>query len=68
MNDTLQFAPTEDYSHILLEEQEMHYFSCVHDVQEAFQTHGIKDILSEVCKNPQLNQQLTDYIKSLQSK
>lgn len=68
MNDTLQFAPTEDYSHTLLEQQEMHYFSCVHDVQEAFQTHGIKDILSEVCKNPQLNQQLTDYIKSLQFK
>ena len=68
MNDTLQFAPTEDYSHTLLEQQEMHYFSCVQDVQEAFQTHGIKDILSEVCKNPQLNQQLTDYIKSLQSK
>ena len=66
--DTLEFAPTQDYSHTLLEEQEMHYFSCVQDVQEAFQTHGIKDILSEVCKNPQLNQQLTEYIKSLQSK
>jgi hypothetical protein len=52
----------------MLEEQEMHYFSCIQDVQEAFQTHGIKDILSEVCKNPQLNQQLTEYIKSLQSK
>jgi len=65
--DTLQFAPVEDYSDILLQEQEMHYFSCIQDVQEAFQTHGIKDILSEVCKNPQLNQQLTEYIKSLQS-
>jgi hypothetical protein len=66
--ETIQFAPSEDYSHTLLEQQEMHYFSCVQDVQEAFQTHGIKDILSEVCKNPQLNQQLTEYIKSLQSK
>jgi hypothetical protein len=66
--DTIQLVLTEDYSHTLLEEQEMHYFSCVRDVLDAFETHGIKDILSEVCKNPQLNQQLTDYIKSLQSK
>ena len=55
----------EDYQHIMQEQEEMHYYSCLQDVMDAFQTHGIKDILSEISKNPKLNQELTEYINSL---
>ena len=54
-----------DYQQIAQEEEEMHYYSCLQDVMDAFQTHGIKDILSEISKNPKLNQELTEYINSL---
>ena len=41
-----------DYSHTLLEQEEQHFYSCVMDVVEAFQTHGAMNILKEVMKNP----------------
>jgi hypothetical protein len=49
----------EDYSHTLLEQEEMHFYSCVADVIRAFQCHGTTHILQEVAKNPQLNQELS---------
>jgi hypothetical protein len=49
----------EDYSHTLLEQEEMHFYSCVADVLRAFQCHGAGHILHEVMKNPQLKQELT---------
>jgi hypothetical protein len=49
----------EDYSHTLLEQEEMHFYSCVADVLRAFQCHGAGRILHEVMKNPQLKQELT---------
>jgi hypothetical protein len=49
----------EDYSHTLLEQEEMHFYSCVADVVEAFQTHGAINVLKEAMKNPQLNQELS---------
>jgi hypothetical protein len=49
----------EDYSHTLLEQEEMHFYSCVADVLRAFQCHGAGHILYEVMKNPQLKQELT---------
>jgi len=49
----------EDYSHTLLEQEEMHFYSCVADVIRAFQCHGASHILHEVMKNPQLKQELT---------
>ena len=49
----------EDYSHTLLEQEEQHFYSCVMDVTEAFQTHGTMNILREVMKNPQLKQELS---------
>jgi hypothetical protein len=58
----------DDHHRFLQEQEEMHYNSCLQDVLEAFQTHGIKSFLSEIRKNPVLNQELTVYIKSLQSK
>jgi hypothetical protein len=48
----------EDYSHTLLEQEEMHFYSCVADVLRAFQCHGAGHILHEVMKNPQLKQEL----------
>jgi hypothetical protein len=52
----------EDYSHTLLEQEEMHFYSCVADVTEAFLTHGTINILHEVAKNPQLNQELSQLL------
>ena len=49
----------EDYSHTLLEQEEMYFYSCVADVVRAFQCHGASHILHEVMKNPQLKQELT---------
>jgi hypothetical protein len=49
----------EDYSHTLLEQEEMHFYSCVADVIRAFQCHGASHILHEVAKNPQLKQELS---------
>jgi hypothetical protein len=49
----------EDYSHTLLEQEEMHFYSCVADVLRAFQCHGVSHILQEVAKNPQLKQELS---------
>ena len=49
----------EDYSHTLLEQEEMHFYSCVADVIRAFQCHGVSHILQEVAKNPQLKQELS---------
>jgi hypothetical protein len=49
----------EDYSHILLEQEEQHFYSCVADVIRAFQCHGAGHILYEVMKNPQLKQELS---------
>ena len=49
----------EDYSHILLEQEEQHFYSCVADVIRAFQCHGAGHILHEVMKNPQLKQELS---------
>jgi len=40
----------EDYSHTLLEQEEMHFYSCVADVLRAFQCHGAGHILHEVMK------------------
>jgi len=57
-----------DYSHTLLEQEEMHFYSSVHDVMEAFLDHGVKDILKEVDKNPKLHQQLVDYFKNVNTK
>lgn len=49
----------EDYSHILLEQEQEHFYSCVENVTEAFLTHGAINILREVSKNPQLKQELS---------
>jgi len=49
----------EDYSHIMLEQEEMHFYSCVADVIRAFQCHGTMNVLREVAKNPQLKQELS---------
>jgi hypothetical protein len=57
-----------DYSHTLLEQEEMHFYSCVHNVAEAFLDHGVKDILKEVDKNPKLHQQLVEYFKNVNTK
>jgi len=47
-----------DYSHTLLEQEEEHFHSCVTDVVNAFRIHGVAEILHEVSKNTDINQQL----------
>jgi hypothetical protein len=46
-----------DYSHTLLEQEE-HFHSCVTDVVNAFRIHGVAEILHEVSKNTDINQEL----------
>jgi hypothetical protein len=57
-----------DYSHTLLEQEEMMFYSCLHDTLDAFRTFGIKSMLKEVQKDPKLNSQLVDFINSFQKK
>jgi hypothetical protein len=54
-----------DYSHTLLEQEEQRFHFSTFDVQDAFLTFSVKNILDEVRKNPVINQQLTDYLKTL---
>lgn len=54
-----------DYSHTLLEQEEQAFIFSTFDVQDAFLTFSVKNILDEVRKNPLINQQLTDYLKRL---
>jgi hypothetical protein len=54
-----------DYSHTLSEQEEQRFFFSTFDVQDAFLTFSVKYILDEVRKNPVINQQLTDYLKTL---
>lgn len=49
----------------LIEQEEMHFYSCVSDVMEAFLDHGVKDILKEVDKNPKIHQQILEYFQQL---
>jgi hypothetical protein len=53
----------DDDAMILLEEEEMHFYSCVSDVQVAFLDHGVKNILKEIEKNPKLHNQLLEYFQ-----
>mgnify|MGYP003343166562 FL=1 len=57
-----RFDFPEDYSHTLLEQEEMHFYSCVADVLEAFQTHGIDHVLNEVSKNTVIKQELRRWL------
>lgn len=57
-----------DYSHTLIEQEEMHFYSCVHSVMDAFLDHGVKDILKEAQKNPKIHQQLVEYFKNVNTK
>lgn len=57
-----RFDFPEDYSHTLLEQEEMHFYSCVADVLEAFQTHGIDHVLNEVAKNTVIKQELRRWL------
>lgn len=49
----------------IIEQEEMHFYSCVNDVLEAFLDHGVKDILREVNKNPKIHQQVIEYLQQL---
>ena len=53
-----------DYSHTLLEQEEQCFYFSTFEVQDAFATFGVKAILDEVRKNPLMNQQLSEYLKS----
>ena len=57
-----RFDFPEDYSHTLLEQEEMHFYSCIADVLEAFQTHGIDHVLNEVAKNTVIKQELRRWL------
>ena len=58
----------QDYSHVVIEQEEMNFYSCVHNVVDAFLDFGVKDILKEVDKNPKLHQQLVEYFKNVNTK
>lgn len=49
----------------IIEQEEMHFYSCVNDVLEAFLDHGVKDILREVNKNPKIRNQILEYFQQL---
>jgi hypothetical protein len=49
----------------IIDQEEMHFYSCVNDVLEAFLDHGVKDILREVNKNPKIHQQVIEYLQQL---
>jgi hypothetical protein len=46
----------------LSEEEEMHFYTSINDVKEAFQYHGIPAILDEVMKDPKIRNQFVAYL------
>jgi hypothetical protein len=52
----------EDYSHTLIDQEEMHFYSCIADVLDAFKTHGVDHVLNEVSKNTVMKQQLREWL------
>jgi hypothetical protein len=52
----------EDYSHTLIEQEEMHFYSCIADVLDAFKTHGVDHVLNEIAKNTVMKQQLREWL------
>jgi hypothetical protein len=59
----------DDYDpYQILEQEEINFYSCVHNVTEAFLDHGVKVILNEVEKNPKLHRQLVEYFKIVNTK
>lgn len=57
-----RFDFPQDYSHTLLEQEEMHFYSSVSDVLDAFKTHGVDHVLREVSKNTFIKQQLREWL------
>lgn len=53
----------DDAARTILEEEEMHFYSCVSDVMVAFLDHGVKNVLEEIKKNPKLHNQLIEYFR-----
>jgi hypothetical protein len=45
-----------------VEQEEMHFYSCIADVLDAFQTHGVDHVLSEISKNTVMKQQLREWL------
>lgn len=58
-------AQDNDYSHTLLEQEEMAYNFSIMDVENAFAQFGVAPILDEVVKNPFIKQELTAYLERL---
>lgn len=52
----------QDYSHTLLEQEEMHFYSCIADVLDAFKTHGVDHVLNEIAKNTVMKQELRRWL------
>lgn len=56
-----------DYSQVIQEQEEMHFYSCVTDVMEAFSYHGAKTILAEIDKNPKFHKQMVEFLKTIKT-
>ena len=52
----------EDSSHTLQEQEEYHFYSCIADVLDAFQTHGVDHVLNEIAKNTVMKQELRRWL------
>ena len=52
----------QDYSHTLLEQEEMHFYSSIADVLDAFKTHGVDHVLNEIAKNTVIKQELRRWL------
>lgn len=57
----------QDYSYTLQEQEEMHFYSCISDVTETFLSHGVKNILFEITKNPEFRKQIVEYFQNLET-
>jgi len=50
---------------MLNQELEQKFYFSVFDVSDAFREFGVRAVLEEVRQNPLINQQLTEYIRTL---
>jgi hypothetical protein len=54
----------DSYLQQMAEEEEMHFYSCVNDVKEAFDYHGLPAILHEVMKEPKYAKMVAAYFNN----
>lgn len=59
-----QYVDNDSYLQQMQQEEEMHFYTCVMDVKDAFEYHGLPAIMHEVLKDPKFSKMFSAYLNS----